>query len=77
MYWTKQDILIWEWTYMRIGDEVFQARWNFYVGLEKKSLKEIIQKKWNPDIFKVEEYETLDSNIGRIKIRLQDILVEN
>jgi len=62
---------------MRIGDEVFQARWNFYVGLEKKSLKEIIQKKWNPDIFKVEEYETLDSNIGRIKIRLQDILVEN
>jgi hypothetical protein len=77
MYWPKQNILIWEWTYMRIGEDVFQARWNFYVGLEKKLLKEIIQKKWNPDIFKVEDYETLDSNIGRIKVRLQDILIEN
>ncbi|MFA5917831.1 MAG: hypothetical protein WC850_06375 [Candidatus Gracilibacteria bacterium] len=77
MYGPKQNILIGEGTYMRIGEDVFQARGNFYVGLEKKLLKEIIQKKGNPDIFKVEDYETLDSNIGRIKVRLQDILIEN
>lgn len=73
MYWKEYNAIIWEWTYIWIGEKTFLTWRDFHTKIEKK----IMLKKWNPDIFQEEHLVTVQTELGFVKVKIWDILVEN